>query len=675
MGTGWARADSEHLGVGGGACAAFAGAWSGLDPLLVLGIVAIGIAAGVGMARRLADVPTIRRALFVALLAGCTLIVVRATLGGRSPLLVASALLVAAGLVRVVFVVTPLPMARDERLDASLVAAGWAVASWVLLAAPQAAGGSFAMPPASWVALWATSASLVGTAALVRMTTRRRCWPCWMLTAAALALAVSMLLEGSGSTATAAALTLQVLAVVLLGAAGVRDDLPGWWSGGPEPDELRWRPRGLLLGTATAGSILLTVVHAKLGTPAFAATCVLVSTSIAIFTVRVWLIVAQDPVRSVNPVFEINRALHRRQRLTATAPTRGDLGEVLRVHLPRAATALEADTVVVALRWPDPTRWKLISDDPLLAGEAALLPEALDAATRQPKGSVVPRAALEVEALDATSPIGLYAPVVVDGEVRGALGVERHGSDWSFSGRQIVADLASTIEGALAAEQTARRTLALTAAGERRAVAQDLHDTVLQELAMLGMDLDKVIEELAGAPADRALEVRRRLGGATRDLREHLTLLRRSSLGSRTLPEALAELQRTHHEQGRPPIRLRHVSGATVDPYLAGQVWLVVLEAVANATRHADPTAIDVSWTIEHSVGRLEVANDGAADSGPGQGLGRAGMAERIGALGGELASEPQPPDRWLTTASVPLEQVLRADPLFGPARAPAATH
>jgi signal transduction histidine kinase len=669
MGSGWVRADPDHLGVGAGACAAVAGAWSGLEPLFALGIIAMAIAAGAGMARRLADVPTVRRALLIALVAACTLALARSDVGGRSALVAASALLVGASLVRVVLVITPLP-ARDERFDASIVAGGWAVATWVLRAAPRASDGAVGTPPGPWTALWVTSVLLIGTAALVRMTTRRRCWPCWMLAAAASALAVSLLLDGSW--ATPAALTLQVLAVTLLGLAGLRDDLPEWWSGGPEPDELAWRPRGVLLGVAMVGSIFLTVLHAKLATPAFAVTCVLVGTLLATFTFRVWLLVAQDPARSVNPVFEVNRALHRRQRLTATA--RGNLAEVLRVHLPRTAAALDADTAVVALRSSDSTYWKLTSADGTPAGDSVRLPDALEAARKQPQGTVVPRAALDVEALDPTNLRGLYAPIVVDGEVRGALGIERPERDWTFGERQIVADLAATLEGVLNDEQVVRRTLALTAAAERHAVAQDLHDSVLQELAMLGLDLDKVTAELEYTSAERVHEVRLRLGGATRELREHLTRLRGASLDARTLPEALHDLECTHRRHQRPPIRLRRVSRAAVDPYLADQVWLVVLEAVANATRHAQPTAIDVSWTIAMGIARLEIANDGAAGSEPGLGLGRAGMAQRISNLGGELTSEPRAPDRWVTVATMPLEQVLRPEHQHGPTRtAPAA--
>lgn len=668
MGTGWARADPGHIGVGVGACAALSGAWTDLEALVVLGIAAVALAAGMPVAHRLADVPTVRRALLITLGGVCTLTLVRSALGGRSPLVVASGLVVAAGIVRLVLVVTPLPPARDERIDAAIVAAGWATATWVLFAAPRATGGALAMPAAWWVALWLTSAALVGAAAAARMTTRRRCWPCWLLTAAALLLAASLLLERPASTPGAG--TLQVLAASLVGFAGLRHDLPEWWSGGPEPDEVAWRPRGLLLGTATVGAIVFVVVHAKLDAPAFAITCVLAGALIVTFAVRMWLLLAHDPERAVEPIFEINRALHRRQRLTATAPTRGDVGEVLRIHLPRAAAALEADTVVVALRWPDRQRWNLISHDGARPSEAGRLPDPLDAASRQPSGTVVPRAALDASALDPANPAGLYAPIVVDGEVRGALGVERRGPDWSFGGRQIVADLASTFEDALAAEQLQRRALALAVAAERHAVVHDLHDTVLQELAMLGLDLDRVADELPPSPSERVLEVRQRLGSTTRELREHLTRLRGSALGARTLPEALAELERAHRRNDRPPIRLRHVSSATIDPYLADQIWLVVLEAVANATRHADPTTIDVSWTVERSTARLEVTNDGAASSTLGQGMGRTGMAQRIGSLGGELASGPSGPDCWVAVAEVPLEPQLGPE---GPLRRPAS--
>jgi signal transduction histidine kinase len=104
------------------------------------------------------------------------------------------------------------------------------------------------------------------------------------------------------------------------------------------------------------------------------------------------------------------------------------------------------------------------------------------------------------------------------------------------------------------------------------------------------------------------------------------------------------------------------VAGLLVKPEVAGTVHRIVMEALTNARHHA-PSASQVTVdlrTADQAEGGwlvVEVANDGVpvspAAERPGYGL--VGMAERVTALGGTLYAGPEPGQRWLVSARLPL--------------------
>ena len=111
----------------------------------------------------------------------------------------------------------------------------------------------------------------------------------------------------------------------------------------------------------------------------------------------------------------------------------------------------------------------------------------------------------------------------------------------------------------------------------------------------------------------------------------------------RSFSDALRELVdrlETGHEA---PVRLDFNADADAIPaYVAGNLILVVQEAVHNALHHAAPRQVDVSVDVDSAGGvAVEIRDDGSGfevgtQAGPRHGhFGVAGMRERVERLGG----------------------------------------
>ena len=200
---------------------------------------------------------------------------------------------------------------------------------------------------------------------------------------------------------------------------------------------------------------------------------------------------------------------------------------------------------------------------------------------------------------------------------------------------------------------------------ERSRLAANLHDTILQTVTGIAFQL-KVCEahrrrrdEIDGAaPAggdegvERTLMVARKMvDHAAEQLRGTVWSLRSLPTDGRSLAAALQELCDRLGDGHATRIGLR------VDPrsdaaasHVAGNLLLVVQEAVHNALHHGAPGAIDVRVDADDAgVIDVEVSDDGSGfevgtQAGPRQGhFGLAGMRERVDGLGGTLSIDTAP--------------------------------
>jgi signal transduction histidine kinase len=174
------------------------------------------------------------------------------------------------------------------------------------------------------------------------------------------------------------------------------------------------------------------------------------------------------------------------------------------------------------------------------------------------------------------------------------------------------------------------------AMADRRQIERDLHDGAQQRLLSLGMDLGMALEKFDSDPnAARSLvgDAHHELQRAIAELRNLARGIHPAVLTDRGLDAALSSLAARCPITVRLDVRLRERPPASVE----ATAYFIVAEALTNAAKHANATAIDVRVQLVGDKLRIEVADDGdgGAEERPGGGL--AGLADRATSVEGSL--------------------------------------
>jgi signal transduction histidine kinase len=174
---------------------------------------------------------------------------------------------------------------------------------------------------------------------------------------------------------------------------------------------------------------------------------------------------------------------------------------------------------------------------------------------------------------------------------------------------------------------------------ERRRIERNLHDATQQRLVSVSMALGLAESKLASDPdaAGRILEEARvGLADALQELRELSQGIHPGLLTERGLAPALKELA------FRAPVPVEvavSVDGRLPEPVEAA-AYFVVAEALANVAKYASASAVSVRVDRRNGRAVVEVADDGVGGADPTRGSGLRGLADRVEALGGDLAVE-----------------------------------
>src|ERR671911_400236 len=194
---------------------------------------------------------------------------------------------------------------------------------------------------------------------------------------------------------------------------------------------------------------------------------------------------------------------------------------------------------------------------------------------------------------------------------------------------------------------------------ERRRIARDLHDIVLQDLSGALQSLR--LTHLQAGKSEISLDFEEELGAlgrASSGLRSAIYDLRhekeRPFLES---VESLVELnQQTPHER---EIRLVVEEGFPVS--LPGkesvELLRILQEALANVRRHSGARNVEVGLRTDDESILIEVADDGQGfDPGSARaGMGLVGMRERVEGLGGKIEVRSRPGEGTKVTVRVPV--------------------
>jgi signal transduction histidine kinase len=147
---------------------------------------------------------------------------------------------------------------------------------------------------------------------------------------------------------------------------------------------------------------------------------------------------------------------------------------------------------------------------------------------------------------------------------------------------------------------------------ERRRIARDLHDSVVQELAAISFTVSASARELHDQPdvSDRLEGLGARVRGSLRSLRSLLVEIYPPELRKQGLTAALQDLLAPVTASGIDTI-LEVADTSDVSTEHTALVWRVAQEAVRNAVRHGRPEHLSVCLTTDDNQVHLEVIDDG----------------------------------------------------------------
>ena len=197
----------------------------------------------------------------------------------------------------------------------------------------------------------------------------------------------------------------------------------------------------------------------------------------------------------------------------------------------------------------------------------------------------------------------------------------------------------------------ARAELARSAVGEERLrFARDLHDVLghsLQAVALRAEVAERFVERDDARVRKELTEIQTMARDAVRDVREVVRGYRATSL--RTELDGMSAVLRAAGIRCERP----EVSPA-LPPHVHEPLGWVAREATTNVLRHSSATWCEISVRVGRDRVEVEIVNDGAGRRSGDAGCGLAGLAERIGAAGGEFAAGPAGDGTFRVAAAVP---------------------
>ncbi len=195
---------------------------------------------------------------------------------------------------------------------------------------------------------------------------------------------------------------------------------------------------------------------------------------------------------------------------------------------------------------------------------------------------------------------------------------------------------------------------------ERRRIARDLHDVVLQDLsgALQSLRLTHLRSKNAG-PGLELEEELEALGRASSGLRSAIYDLRHEGESSFVESvESLVEVNRRLTPERQIALTIGEGLRGALPRKIGVELLRVLREILTNARRHSGARKIEVRLWTEGDTLVVEVADDGRGfDPAVAQGgVGLVGMRERVEALGGEVEVSSRPGNGTEVTVRVPLE-------------------
>ncbi len=189
----------------------------------------------------------------------------------------------------------------------------------------------------------------------------------------------------------------------------------------------------------------------------------------------------------------------------------------------------------------------------------------------------------------------------------------------------------------------------------RRRIERDLHDGIQQRLVSLSLEL-RLSESNASAGLEEARRtisrVAGQLDGVTEELREISRGIHPAILSEGGLGPALRTLAR----RSAIPIAFGGVVDQRLPEPIEVAAYYVVSEALANATKHAKASRVDIEATARENSLQLSIRDDGIGGADSARGSGLVGLRDRVEALGGTIDVESPVDGGTVVVVALPLE-------------------
>jgi signal transduction histidine kinase len=271
------------------------------------------------------------------------------------------------------------------------------------------------------------------------------------------------------------------------------------------------------------------------------------------------------------------------------------------------------------------------------------------------------------ESVDNTEAFGRWgiactvaSPIIVEGNLWGAMVVAgredlpRDTEERLENFTDLVATAIANAQAKSELEASRRRVVAASDEARRR-IERDIHDGAQQRLVALGLALRAAEADIPPDREDLQLELSRvamGLADAVEDLQELSRGIHPTTLSKGGLAPAL----RTLAHRSPIPVALEVGTEVRLPEPIEVAAYYVVSEALANATKHAHASRIDISLATRNGNLLLSVRDDGVGGADYMGGSGLVGLNDRVEALGGSLRVKSPAGDGTRITAELPLE-------------------
>lgn len=229
---------------------------------------------------------------------------------------------------------------------------------------------------------------------------------------------------------------------------------------------------------------------------------------------------------------------------------------------------------------------------------------------------------------------------------------------------QLLAAIGSQVGVAIERARLTEASTRLARAEERARLAREIHDTLVQGLTAIVLQLESALHhahsdpEVSAQRLSRALAVAR---GSLDEARNSVLELRAAPLGGKPLPEALRALARSFTAETGIPVRLRFSTELPDLPLsLEAELYRIAQEALTNVGRHARATAASLALQQRNGLLRMVIRNNGPGfdlRAAPAGRQGIVGMRERARLVGGRLRLSSHPDRGTRVRVEVPLAE------------------